>query len=410
MTQPVAEGSARPGLEGATVVKAVTVIMGTVVGLTFMFGFGNVLNLALRLGVPVWVAPLVAPAVDLSILGLLLGTRHLALTGASAEVLRPAHRLLIFASVVTLALNVADPLVAGEYGKAAFDAVGPLLLIGWAEVGPGFLQAIGAANTPETTVVPDIERSWYGDAWATGIARRALLAAGDRLTDAGLLDDRGQAVDLTHTQLVTLLSGRHVDTGPAREYSAYRNATSVLSAPEFLGRSIEYPKLAWLPPGARRLAEALSDDVTPDEQARSGAREGLPGVPASCGVAVGTARVVATLDDLDRLSEGDAWCAGRRPPPTTWRCRSSWPWSRHRAAPSHTRRSWRGSTASPPWSAWPVPPTSSRTARGCGSTATPVSSKYSTEKVVRLSRPRCAPARSRRGSRCRTHQRAGCWA
>jgi hypothetical protein len=35
--------------------------------------------------------------------------------------------------VVTLALNVADPLVAGEYGKAAFDAVGPLLLIGWAE-------------------------------------------------------------------------------------------------------------------------------------------------------------------------------------------------------------------------------------------------------------------------------------
>jgi hypothetical protein len=25
--------------------------------------------------------------------------------------------------VVTLALNVADPLVAGEYGKAAFDAV-----------------------------------------------------------------------------------------------------------------------------------------------------------------------------------------------------------------------------------------------------------------------------------------------
>ncbi len=84
---------------------------------------------------PVWVAPLVAPAVDLSILGLLLGTRHLALAGASADVLRPARRLLIFASVVTLALNVADPVVAGQYGKAAFDAVGPLLLIGWAEVG-----------------------------------------------------------------------------------------------------------------------------------------------------------------------------------------------------------------------------------------------------------------------------------
>jgi hypothetical protein len=135
------------------VVRAVTVIMGTVVGLTFMFGFGNVLNLALRLGVPIWVAPLVAPAVDLSILGLLLGTRHLALHGATAVEPRPARRLLIFASLVTLALNVADPIVAGEYGKAAFDAVGPLLLIGWAEVGPGFLRAIntqgGEAATSE---------------------------------------------------------------------------------------------------------------------------------------------------------------------------------------------------------------------------------------------------------------------
>jgi hypothetical protein len=84
--------STRSASDGATVVQAVTVIMGVVVGLTFLFGFGNVLNLALRLEVPVWVAPLVAPAVDLSILGLLLGTRHLALTGASTEVLQPARR------------------------------------------------------------------------------------------------------------------------------------------------------------------------------------------------------------------------------------------------------------------------------------------------------------------------------
>jgi hypothetical protein len=107
----------------------------------------NVLNLALRLGVPAWVAPLVAPAVDLSVIGLLLGTRHLALAGAPAAMLRPARRLLIFATVVTLALNVADPLVNGEYGKAACDAVGPLLLIGWAEVGPGFLQALGESGS-----------------------------------------------------------------------------------------------------------------------------------------------------------------------------------------------------------------------------------------------------------------------
>jgi hypothetical protein len=85
MTRPIVELPARPGPDTAPVVQAVAVIMGTVVGLTFLFGFGNVLNLALRLDVPVWVAPLVAPSVDLSILGLLLGTRHLALHGATPQ-------------------------------------------------------------------------------------------------------------------------------------------------------------------------------------------------------------------------------------------------------------------------------------------------------------------------------------
>ncbi|WP_328437541.1 SpdA protein [Streptomyces sp. NBC_00444] len=130
-------------LEQGRTLRAVTVTMATVVGLTFLFGFGNVWTLALRLGVPAWVAPLVAPAVDLSVLGLLLGIRYLALHGATSEQLRPARRLLIFSSVMTLALNVTEPLLAGQFGRAAFDAVGPLLLIGWAEVGPGLVQAIG---------------------------------------------------------------------------------------------------------------------------------------------------------------------------------------------------------------------------------------------------------------------------
>ncbi|MGH3948755.1 MAG: hypothetical protein ACRDSE_06505 [Pseudonocardiaceae bacterium] len=163
--------STRSASDGAAVVQAVTVIMGIVVGLTFLFGFGNVLNLALRLGVPIWVAPLVAPAVDLSILGLLLGSRHLALVGATRAQLRPARRLLIFASVVTLGLNVADPLVAGEYGRAAFDAVGPLLLIGWAEVGPDLLRALTTANLPAELTPDDVnpvEAPFADEPTATG--------------------------------------------------------------------------------------------------------------------------------------------------------------------------------------------------------------------------------------------------
>ncbi|MFI6026549.1 hypothetical protein [Amycolatopsis magusensis] len=100
----------------------VTASMAAVVGLTFLFGFGNVLSLALRLGVPGWVAPLIAPAVDLSILGLLLAIRQLVARGAGEHETRPARRLLIFASVVTLALNVADPLVRGQWGNG--DRVG----------------------------------------------------------------------------------------------------------------------------------------------------------------------------------------------------------------------------------------------------------------------------------------------
>nr|WP_231861728.1 hypothetical protein [Frankia alni] len=125
----------------ATPVRLVTAIAGVVVGLTFLFGLGNVAALGIHLGVPTYVAVLVAPAVDLSVVGL-LGTRYLALHHGPADVIRSARRLLIFASLVTLALNIAEPLITGHYGKAAFDAVGPLLLIGWSEIGPRLLQAM----------------------------------------------------------------------------------------------------------------------------------------------------------------------------------------------------------------------------------------------------------------------------
>ncbi|WP_160097360.1 hypothetical protein [Kibdelosporangium aridum] len=41
MTRPAAESTTRSGPDGAIVVKAVTVIIGVVVGLTVLFGFGN---------------------------------------------------------------------------------------------------------------------------------------------------------------------------------------------------------------------------------------------------------------------------------------------------------------------------------------------------------------------------------
>jgi hypothetical protein len=90
------------------------------------------------------VAPLVGPAVDLSVAGLLIGIRHLSMAGVPRDQLRPARILLGACGAATLALNIAGPVTADAYGRAAFDSVGPGLLIGWAETGPGVLRFLYA--------------------------------------------------------------------------------------------------------------------------------------------------------------------------------------------------------------------------------------------------------------------------
>ncbi len=60
---------------GSSAVRGVTVIMVLVMGLSFLFGFGNSWALGLHLGVPPYVAPLVTPAVDVSVVGLLIWTK-----------------------------------------------------------------------------------------------------------------------------------------------------------------------------------------------------------------------------------------------------------------------------------------------------------------------------------------------
>jgi hypothetical protein len=71
---------------------------------------GNVLALGRHLAVPGYVAWLVAPAVDLTVVGLIVGVRHLSLRGLAGHRLRPARLLLIAAGLATLALNTAHGL------------------------------------------------------------------------------------------------------------------------------------------------------------------------------------------------------------------------------------------------------------------------------------------------------------
>lgn len=120
----------------------VTAILISIAGLSFTFSFGNIWTLGRHLLVPAWIAPLVGPTVDLWVVGLLVGIRYLTLRGVPLRRLRAARCLLIFSGSATLALNVAEPIIQGAYGRAAFDAAGPLMLLGWSEVGPGLLYLI----------------------------------------------------------------------------------------------------------------------------------------------------------------------------------------------------------------------------------------------------------------------------
>ncbi|SCD47057.1 Protein of unknown function [Streptomyces sp. BpilaLS-43] len=128
--------------------RTVTVVMAVIAALAFVFSFGNVWALALRLGVPHPIAPLIAPMVDLSVVGLLVALRFLALRGVSKAELRAGTRLLHLCGLLTLALNTAEPLLAGRYGRACLDTVAPLLLLGWGHVGPAFLAQFHTLTHP----------------------------------------------------------------------------------------------------------------------------------------------------------------------------------------------------------------------------------------------------------------------
>ncbi|WP_261569147.1 hypothetical protein [Frankia gtarii] len=243
---PTASVSPPPPGDQRIALHAVTTLITAVVALSFLFGLGNVWALGIRLGVPACIAPLVAPAVDLSVVALLVATRQLALAGASRVQIRPAQRLLIFCSLVTLSLNVAEPLITGRYGRAAFDAVGPLLLIGWAEVAPDLFQAMQTTTTstpPSTGLVVDGPGMTRADTTVMPSECRPVTTMAPPVELARHRDGldpreqdllhRARAEDVLHWQqhqrpisAETLRKRLHVGTNPARTLVAQLRADS----------------------------------------------------------------------------------------------------------------------------------------------------------------------------------------
>lgn len=172
--QHPSEGRAAPpssftGRAAVMMRRAVTAVVFIIAGLTFCFGFGNGYAVGVQLGVPGWIAPLVAPSIDLSVVALLASMQYLRTNGYGGRLLGP-RLLLLFSGTATLAMNTTHPIIIGAYGQACFYAVAPLLLIGWSEVGPRLLASMHGTAVEPSPVVPDDEAG--ADAELVGRARQ----------------------------------------------------------------------------------------------------------------------------------------------------------------------------------------------------------------------------------------------
>jgi pyruvate,water dikinase len=153
------------------------------------------------------------------------------------------------------------------------------------------------------------ERGMYSDAWATGLARRAILAAGERVAESGRLDAPELLIDAKLDEMLKLLRG---DGGPEsselRERAVWRTTVKPDDAPPWLGAPPSGPPPAeWLPAhGARaaRAMDAVLGALFKDAERSSDARV-IRGLPVSGGVYEGPARVIGSTEELGRLQQGD---------------------------------------------------------------------------------------------------------
>jgi phosphohistidine swiveling domain-containing protein len=153
------------------------------------------------------------------------------------------------------------------------------------------------------------ERGVYSDVWASGLMRRAALAAGRRVAARGRIHEPEHMVDAGVAEmcsLVTSSDGPSADELAAR--AQYRATHSAKDAPQFLGTPPEPPPdPSGLPPAARRLMTAMgtglgmlfgSSEAEQEDQL-------LRGLAASPGVYEGPARLVSGPSEFARIVEGD---------------------------------------------------------------------------------------------------------
>ena len=153
------------------------------------------------------------------------------------------------------------------------------------------------------------ERGVYSDIWASGIMRRAALAAGRRVASRGLIATAEHLLDAGLDEMCALVVGTG---GPSADELAkraeYRATHSAKDASPLLGPPAPPPPdLAALPPAVGRLMRATflalgqlfgSSQVENEEKV-------LYGLAASQGVYEGPARRVSGPSEFGRIVKGD---------------------------------------------------------------------------------------------------------
>ena len=153
------------------------------------------------------------------------------------------------------------------------------------------------------------ERGMYNDSWGSGLVRRAVLEAGRRLAERGVLPDASLAINANHDEIVGLLQGgSQPDAAELRRRQEWRESKTVADAPPFLGPEPKGPPPAeWLPKKAQANARAMDTVIreifhVPVQKAPPKSVAGLPVHP---GIYEGPARVINGPEDFNRLQQGD---------------------------------------------------------------------------------------------------------
>jgi pyruvate,water dikinase len=153
------------------------------------------------------------------------------------------------------------------------------------------------------------ERGVYSDIWASGIMRRAVLAAGRRAAAKGAVQDPEHLIDAGFGEMISLIS---TGTGPSADELAHRHelrtSLSARDVPQHLGDPPSPPPdPSGLPPGAQRVMRAMGlvmGEMFASSDAEQEAKL-LRGLAASPGSYEGTARRVAGPTEFDRIVQGD---------------------------------------------------------------------------------------------------------